>query len=158
MYGEKACWQLHKNNVSNTEQVLEVAPPQISSCTATYHPSRKLSELDEPDMWDTARQIGTNSWVTYSCGPLHKNEQRQDDQVEPTYNNSVPIWDVTLRTCRKQWTIEKGGERGSGISVLMAQHVMMMKAVWFHNLCNKDFKCNKKKKISIKNILNLIII
>ena len=24
------------------------------SCTATYHPSRKLSKLDEPDMRDTA--------------------------------------------------------------------------------------------------------
>ena len=24
--------------------------PQSSSCTATYHPSRKLSKLDEPDM------------------------------------------------------------------------------------------------------------
>ena len=28
--------------------------------------------------------------------------------------------DVALKTCRKQWTIEKGGQRGSGISVLMA--------------------------------------
>ena len=28
--------------------------PQISSYTATYHPSQKLSELDEPDMQDTA--------------------------------------------------------------------------------------------------------
>ena len=49
-------------------------------------------------------------------------EQRQDDQLEPTYNSSVPIRDVTLRTCRKRWTIEKGGGRGSGISVLMARH------------------------------------
>ena len=29
--------------------------------------------------------------------------------------------DVALRTCRKLWTIGKDGERGSGISVLMAQ-------------------------------------
>ena len=35
---------------------------------------------------------------------------------------SVPIWDVALRTCWKQRTIEKGGKRGSGISVLMAWH------------------------------------
>ena len=27
--------------------------------------------------------------------------------------------DVALKTCRKQWTIEKGGEKGTGISVLM---------------------------------------
>ena len=49
-------------------------------------------------------------------------EQRQDDQLEPIYSSSVPIQDVALKTCRKQWTIEKGGEKGSGISVLMAQH------------------------------------
>ena len=49
-------------------------------------------------------------------------KQRQDDQLEPTYSSSVPIWDVALKTYRKQWTIEKGGKRGSRISVLMAQH------------------------------------
>ena len=31
------------------------------SCMATCHPSRKLSNLDEPDMRDTAEEIGTNS-------------------------------------------------------------------------------------------------
>ena len=35
--------------------------PQNSSCTATYHPSRKLSKLDEPDMRDTAGEVRTNS-------------------------------------------------------------------------------------------------
>ena len=34
--------------------------------------------------------------VTYSCGPSHMDEQRQDDQQEPTYNSSVPIQDVAL--------------------------------------------------------------
>ena len=47
--------------------------PQSSSCTVTYHPSRKL---DEPDMRDTAGEVGTNSKVMYSCGPLHMDEQR----------------------------------------------------------------------------------
>ena len=47
-------------------------------------------------------------------------EQRQDDQLEATYSSSVPIQDVVLKTCRKQWTIGKGGEKGSGISVLKA--------------------------------------
>ncbi len=31
--------------------------PQSSSYTATYHPSRKLSKLDEPDMPDTAGEV-----------------------------------------------------------------------------------------------------
>ena len=58
----------------------------------------------------------------YSCGPLHMAEQRQADQLEPIYSSSVPIWDVFLKTCRKQWTIGRGDERGSGILVLKARH------------------------------------
>ena len=49
-------------------------------------------------------------------------EQRQDDQLEPTYNSSVLIQDVALKTYQKRWTIEKGGGRESGWSVLMAWH------------------------------------
>ena len=60
--------------------------------------------------------------VMYFCGPLHMNEQRQDDQLEPIYSSSVPIRYVALKTYRKQWTIGRGGKRGSGISVLIARH------------------------------------
>ena len=87
--------------------------PQSSSYTATYHPSPKLSKLDKLDMQDTAGEVGTNSWVMYSFGPLHMDEQRQDNQFEPTYSSSVPIRDVALRICRKQWTIGRFGERNS---------------------------------------------
>ena len=48
-------------------------------------------------------------------------EQRQDDQLEPTYSSSVPTREVVLKTCRKQWTIGRSGERGSGISMLIVQ-------------------------------------
>ena len=47
---------------------------------------------------------------------------KQDDQQEPTYSNSAAIRGLALRTYRKQWTIEKSGEKRSGISVLMAWH------------------------------------
>ncbi len=47
-------------------------------------------------------------------------EQRQDDQLEPTYNSSVPIQDIALKTYRERWTIEKGGGRESGRSLFMA--------------------------------------
>ena len=43
----KAWRQLHKNAARFIEQV---STPKSSSCTATYHPSWKLSKLDEPDM------------------------------------------------------------------------------------------------------------
>ena len=35
----------------------------------------------------------------------------------------MPIQDVALKTCRKQWIREKGGEKGSGISILIVRHV-----------------------------------
>ena len=34
---------------------------QGTNYTATYLPSRKLSKLDEPDMQDTAGEVGTSS-------------------------------------------------------------------------------------------------
>ena len=57
----------------------------------------------------------------YSYGPLHMVEQKQGDQLEPTYSNSVRIRDVALRTCRMWRTIRRGGEKGSGISLLLAR-------------------------------------
>ena len=71
-------------------------------------------------MQDTAGEVGTNTNVTYSCKPLHMNEQKQDDQLEPIYNSSVLIHDVALKTYREWWTIETGGGRGSDRSVLAA--------------------------------------
>ena len=45
-------------------------------------------------------------------------ELKQDNQLEPIYNSSVPIQDVALKTSQERWMIETGGERGSGRSVL----------------------------------------
>ena len=58
----------------------------------------------------------------YSYGPPHMAEQEQDDQLEHTYSSYVRIRDVALKTCWRQWTIGRSSERGSGISVLAAQH------------------------------------
>ena len=49
-------------------------------------------------------------------------EQTENDQLGPTCNSSVLIQDVALKTYRKRGTIEKGGGRGPGRSVLMARH------------------------------------
>ena len=54
--GEKARRQLHKNATSPGDNT-----SQSSSCTATDHTSRKLSKLDEPDMQDTAGEVGMAS-------------------------------------------------------------------------------------------------
>ena len=48
-------------------------------------------------------------------------EQRQEIQLEPTYSNSVPIRNVALRICRKQWTIGRCVERGFVITALVVR-------------------------------------
>ena len=45
-------------------------------------------------------------------GPIHMAEQKQGDQLEPTYSSSMRIRGVALRTYRKRWTIGRCGERG----------------------------------------------
>ena len=93
--------------------------PQGTNYTATCLPSRKLSKLDEPDTQDTAGEARTNSSVMYSYGPPHMAKQKQDDQLEHTYNSYVRIRDVSLKTCQKRWMIGRSGERGSGIQKMV---------------------------------------
>ena len=58
----------------------------------------------------------------YSREPPHMDAQRLDNQLEPIDGSSVLMQDVAWKTCREQWTIETGDERGSGKSVLAARH------------------------------------
>ena len=58
----------------------------------------------------------------YSYGHPHMAKQKQDDQLEITYSGYVRIRDVALKTWRRRWTIGRSGERGSGLSVLVARH------------------------------------
>ena len=55
-------------------------------------------------------------WTPHMAG------QKQDDQLEHTYSSYVRIRDVARKTCQRRWTIEKNGERESGISVPAARH------------------------------------
>ena len=73
-------------------------------------------------MQNTAGEVRMNPSAIYSCGPLHMDEQRQEDQPKPIYNSSVPIQDIALKTFWEQCMIETDGERGSGRSVLAARH------------------------------------
>ena len=57
----------------------------------------------------------------YSYGPLHMAVQKQGGQLELTYSSYVRIRGVALGTYRKKWTMGRGSERGSGISVLIAR-------------------------------------
>ena len=95
---------------------------QSTNYTTTCHPSRKLSKLNEPGTQDTAGGAETSSLVMYSYGPPLMAEQKKDDQLEHKYSSYVKIRDVVQKTCQRRWAIGKSGERGSGITVLAAQH------------------------------------
>ena len=96
--------------------------PQSSSCTATYHPPRKLLMLDEPDMRDNTGGS--------------KDELISDVFLwTPSHGRAKvgrPAWTYIKQLCvdmgcspedlPEQWTIETGGEKESGISVLMVRH------------------------------------
>ncbi len=45
----------------------------------------------------------------------------QDDELEHSYSNCVRTRDIAQKTCQRRLTIGKSGERGSGISVLVAR-------------------------------------
>ena len=99
------------------------------------------------------------------------NEQKQDDQLEPTYNCSVPIQDVALKTYREQETIEIGGQSGPGGFAPTAWHddddddefltdydhhhfgdhffiiIKISISICFIVTSQKDFKVNIKKQL-----------
>ena len=98
--------------------VLKATPHRTSAMRPPTSHHEKLSKLDEPDMrWRSKDEL-----ISDICGPHHMDEQRQDDQLEPIYNSSVPIQYIALKTSREQWTIETGGERGSERFILAARH------------------------------------
>ena len=87
---------------------------------------------------------------------LHMNEQRQDDQLEPIYSSSVLIRDVILKTCRKQWTIGRGGERGSGLhNVRMMMMMNSYQRSQISKTQNKQITQQQQQQISVPHNLEV---
>ena len=86
------------------------------------HPITKTIQVRRTRQRDTAGEARTKSSVMYFYGPPHMAKHKLDDQLEHTYSSYVRIRDVALKTCQKRCMIGRSGERGSGISVLVARH------------------------------------
>ncbi len=55
-------------------------------------------------MQDTAGEVGTSSLEMHSYGPQHMAEQKQGDQLEPTYSSYVRIRGVNnYKNKMKAW-------------------------------------------------------
>ena len=76
----------------------------------------------------------------------------------------MPILDVALRICQKQWTIGRGGERGSELSVLITRHYddndddLIFGSLYVHVSVTKKFKTKKiiKNMYTIKSNISII--
>ena len=96
--------------------------PQSSSYTTTDHPITKTIQVRRTRVvghcWRSRDELVSDVLLwTPSYG-----RAKAGRPAWTTYSSSVPIRDVALRICRKQWTIERCSERGSGIAVLITRH------------------------------------
>ena len=73
-------------------------------------------------MRDTVGEVRMNSYLTFSKGPLHTEEQVLDDQLEFIYYSSIQTQNVVCKTYREQWTIKTNGKRELEKSVQEARH------------------------------------
>ena len=109
--------QLHKNAVSNIEQVLAATPPQSTNYTATNLPSWKLSKLDEPDMQDTAGEAGNELISDVLLWTPTYGRAKAGRAARPYIQQLCEDTEVALKTHQRRWMIGRSGERGSGISI-----------------------------------------
>ena len=84
-------------------------------------------------------------------------EQKQDDQLEHIHSTYVRIRDVALKTCLRRWMIGKRGERGSGISVLWHDIMMMMMLINYTLLYLEFFEFLRQSLIFIIKCFRTIV-
>ena len=123
MAGEEARRQLHKNAASNTEQVLGATSSKKTQLYVHLLFITKTIQVRRTrhagHCWRSRNELISDVllWT-----PTYGRKKKQDDQHEHTYSSYVRIRDVALKTCQRRWTIERSGEKGSGISLLAARH------------------------------------
>ena len=54
-------------------------------------------------MWDTAGEVRSLSYATFSDEPLHKNVRVLEDGQELIYHNSVRKHDIVKKICLKRY-------------------------------------------------------
>ena len=114
MDGEKAWRQLHKNAANNFEQVLEATAHKAA---AVRPPTSHHEKLDEPDLQDTAAEAGRSFSDVLQLIP--SNGRAKVGRPARTYIQQV--CEDTGCSPQRRWTIGRSGERGLGISVLVAR-------------------------------------
>ena len=116
--GEEARRQLHKNAVSNLEQVLAATPHKTPTVRppASYHENYS-SYTNQTCRTLLEKQGRTHKWCTLMDPHIWPSKSRTTS-TNKKFSNYVRIRDVAMKTCQRRWTIGRRGERGSGISML----------------------------------------
>ena len=127
-YGEKSLTVITQECCEQYWTSPGTVPVQHSTKKQVYSHLPPITKTVQVRRIRYAGQVRTNSKTIYSSGTDHMDEQRQDGHLEPIYNSSVLIQDVALKTYRERWTIETGGERGSGRWRCDMMMMMIMKA------------------------------
>ena len=101
---------------------LEGSTQQSSGCTTTYHPPRKLSKLDGPDMRDhcwRSRDELISDVLLWT--PSHG--RAKAGRPARTYTQQLCVdMGCSPEDLPEAMDDREGGERGSGITVLMLQN------------------------------------
>ena len=90
----------------------EGSTPQSSWCTTIYHPPiTKLSKLDEPDIWVESSWRIKDELISDVLRWTPSHGRTKAGWLERIYTHQLCIDTVGS----PEWTIEKGGGKGSGI-------------------------------------------
>ena len=102
---------------SHPDCIFEIHQLWQSGFISAYSNSRCSCSF-EPEI----NKISQSSQKMYNNNILDFQESTTILPIENSYNSSVPFQDIALKTYRKWWTKEKGGGKGSGMSLLNAWH------------------------------------
>ena len=97
--------------------------PQSSSYTTSYHPSRKLSKLDEPDIQDTAGEVGaplhgrakagrlSRTYIQQFCADTVCSLEDRPEVMDDREGQGYPCWwrDMMIMITidmRKEWNFK----------------------------------------------------
>ena len=104
------------------QAILNKSWRQHPICTVTHHKIKVRPTRHAGHCYRSRDELISDILL----GPLHMDGQRQDDKLEPTYSSSAPIWDVILKTSRKQWTYGGVAREGQGYPYGWHDVMMMM--------------------------------
>ena len=137
-------WQVLWSIETDGERIRELCALPLITKTIKFRWSKHAEHC-----WSSKEELISNilMWI-----PSH-GRAKVGPPAKPIYNCSVPIQDITLKTTRVRWTIETGGKRGSGRSVLAVIYIY----IYIERERERDGRARIKPKYSNNELLMFVI-